>query len=67
MRGLERGTRRESFDAAVASVARTYGFTNPPIVIPRKDAGASASRGAGLVAAAGAKTAAPPHAGGAGH
>ena len=36
MRSLERGHERESLDAAIASVARAYGFTAPPVAIPKK-------------------------------
>ena len=39
MRTLERGPRRESLDAAVISVAQTYGFTGSPVSITRNDLG----------------------------
>jgi len=36
MRSLERGKQYESLDAALARVAYAYGFTSPPVVIPKK-------------------------------
>jgi len=39
MRTLERGPRRESLDAAIMSVAQTYGFTSQPVSITRNDLG----------------------------
>lgn len=48
MRHFERAGHRESLDAAIASVAQAYGFSAPPIVIPKKDA-ASAASGPALV------------------
>lgn len=39
MRTLERGPQRESLDAAILSVAQTYGFTSQPLSITRNDLG----------------------------
>ncbi|MEK7613752.1 MAG: His/Gly/Thr/Pro-type tRNA ligase C-terminal domain-containing protein [Patescibacteria group bacterium] len=38
MKSFERGRERESLDAQIISVARAYGFTNPPVSVTRKDA-----------------------------
>lgn len=43
MHRFERAGHRESLDAAIASVAHAYGFTAPPIVIPKKDVGDAGS------------------------
>lgn len=49
MRYFERSGQRESVDAAIAAAARAYGFTAPPLVIPKKDA-SDAGSGTALVA-----------------
>jgi histidyl-tRNA synthetase len=49
MRHFERAGHKELLDAAIASVAQAYGFTAPPLVIPKKDA-SDAGSGAALVA-----------------
>jgi histidyl-tRNA synthetase len=59
MRYFERSGHRESLDAAIASVAQTYGFSAPPLVIPKKDAG-DAGSGIALVALMTEKLDLPP-------
>lgn len=41
MKSRERATPRESFEGALFSVARAYGFTTPPVAITRKEVAAA--------------------------